>query len=1238
MSTNPDMPEQNTVDKLIIIDRLCDRFEDEWRSGVCPSIEQFLQSAGFDVATAPANLFRELARVKSAYDAPQPLTCEPIPHSDLASGLVTQPEPPGAPAADRSGYFSRPLIPVVPGYELLDEVGRGGMGIVYRARDVHLHRDVAVKLLQEKYHATSLAAHRFLDEARITGQLQHPGIPPVHEIGSLLDGRHFLVMKLIKGRTLAAALTDVSVSRGSLIAAFELVCHAVAYAHDRGVIHRDLKPANVMIGDFGEVQVMDWGLAKFLRKIGVESEEGKAPETFHDPRAGFEEDLRTQTGSFLGTPAYMPPEQASGALDQVDERSDVFGLGAILCAVLTGRPPYRGANAEATRQLAALADLVDTFATLDACGAEPELMVLCKRCLSPERDDRPRDAGVVAKVVAELRSEAEQRARQAELDRMKVDGERATAKARAEEEAKTRRATEEKLVEQRKRWRSQRALAGVVMALVLSLGAGAWWRDRQETARRGAQTRNEDLMTALLERGEAALRAGDAPTAGVLLEQAEKRTEEDFPEALKERLTQCREDLDLLHEIDRLEDVFWTTTPGPFRFTNSDIRPSVFTRHGMVIGRTPTADVARRVNASLIREHLLALFDRQLVMSSQFAFPSEFTSELKALLHAADPDEFRDTIRTAIAEKAETRVLEMLKLPAAVAQPSRFTVALGEFVSIPPDQRARLLTASLIQQAGNYRVLMGLAHLHSFFPTEASGKQNRVSPPVLEWIVAPPITDGDQTATFNKALNEREKWVRAALAVRSWSAAPFNDLGVILSLKGEWCAAIAYLREGLRLQPESALIHINLASALAQTDDLAGAVSHNKEAIRLNPKSAGAHFNLGQVLLKKNELPKAAAAFRQATQIEPKFYIAWHNLGVVLDRMGEKTAATIAFQEALRIEPRSGDTSSALAVSHTNRGIDLLNKGDVNGAIDAAREAIKADPKYTQAHRILSNALHAKGELDSAIAVLHKAIEIDPQDAASLTDLSNALLEKGQVDRALVVAKDAIKFDPKIAQAHGALGNALFAKDDLNGAIAAFREAIKQDPKYAVAHTNLGAALLAKDDVDGAIAALKEAIKHDPKYAVSHYNLGLALAAKDSDGAVAAFKEAIKHDPKCAPAHYSLGIMLQDKGDPNGAIAAFKEAVKINPKDANAHYNLGLVYRAQKNYPAAIVCAAAAREAEPRDADAHALLGDLLRITGDIAGARTTLTEAVKLDPQRFGPLLAELPLHDVAPPPHEKK
>src|SRR6516162_10135913 len=164
-------------------------------------------------------------------------------------------------------------LPRVPGYEVEAVLGYGGMGVVYRATDGTLGREVAVKVLLDRFTRDSGSVRRFAEEARITAQLQHPGIPPVHELGTLPDGRPFLAMKLIKGQTLDALLAsrpEPSVERGRFVAVFEQLCQAVAYAHAHGVIHRDLKPGNVMVGSFGEVQVMDWGLAKVLASGGCQ--------------------------------------------------------------------------------------------------------------------------------------------------------------------------------------------------------------------------------------------------------------------------------------------------------------------------------------------------------------------------------------------------------------------------------------------------------------------------------------------------------------------------------------------------------------------------------------------------------------------------------------------------------------------------------------------------------------------------------------------------------------------------------------------------------------------------------------------------------------------------------------------------------------------------------------------------------------------------------------------------------
>ena len=258
-------------------------------------------------------------------------------------------------------------------YRLLGEIARGGMGAVHRGRDDDLGRDLALKVLLDRHRDRPDLVGRFVEEAQICGQLQHPGVVPVYELGTLIDRRPFFAMKLVKGRTFA----DLLAERGDepelprFLSIFESICQTMAYAHSRGVIHRDLKPANVMVGAFGEVQVMDWGLAKVLARDGEKKDEiePQVNETVVATlRSSGDSDL-SQAGSVLGTPAYMAPEQARGETGSVDRRADVFALGSILCEVLTGKPAFTGGSAREILAAAGRAETAGALARLEGCGA-----------------------------------------------------------------------------------------------------------------------------------------------------------------------------------------------------------------------------------------------------------------------------------------------------------------------------------------------------------------------------------------------------------------------------------------------------------------------------------------------------------------------------------------------------------------------------------------------------------------------------------------------------------------------------------------------------------------------------------------------------------------------------------------------------------------------------------------------------------------------------------------------------
>lgn len=271
-----------------------------------------------------------------------------------ATGSWSPSQEDGSSNVSASSEENRTSIPGKPRYRVLRPHAKGGLGEVSVATDVELNREVALKEIQDRFVRDSDSRARFLLEAEVTGKLEHPGIVPVYGLGTYPDGRPFYAMRFIQGDSLKDAIAKFHAEKeghrtGSerrlierqLLQRFVDVCYAIDFAHSRGVLHRDIKPGNIMLGQYGETLVVDWGLAKIMgaaspregsQQISLSSNSNSAP---------------TQVGSAVGTPAYMPPEQATGQLDLLGPHSDTYSLGATLFHILTGRPPFEGQNAAA---------------------------------------------------------------------------------------------------------------------------------------------------------------------------------------------------------------------------------------------------------------------------------------------------------------------------------------------------------------------------------------------------------------------------------------------------------------------------------------------------------------------------------------------------------------------------------------------------------------------------------------------------------------------------------------------------------------------------------------------------------------------------------------------------------------------------------------------------------------------------------------------------------------------------
>jgi serine/threonine-protein kinase len=300
-------------------------------------------------------------------------------------------------------------------YEFRSEIGRGGQGAVLAVWDGDLRRNLAMKVLLERRTKGSSGHEprtvgRFLEEAQITAQLDHPGIVPVHELGLDSEARIYFTMKLVKGRDLRAVFElvergDEGWTRTRALNVLLKACEAMAYAHAKGVIHRDLKPSNVMVGRYGEVYVMDWGLARVLgREDGKDIRIRPALASSElrterlDASLDLDSPLITMQGDVVGTPAYMSPEQARGDLAAMGPQSDVYSLGAMLYHLLAGQMPFERSDSRLTNH--AIWELVqrgppESLQAL-ASSAPPELVAICERAMAREPGDRYADMSALA--------------------------------------------------------------------------------------------------------------------------------------------------------------------------------------------------------------------------------------------------------------------------------------------------------------------------------------------------------------------------------------------------------------------------------------------------------------------------------------------------------------------------------------------------------------------------------------------------------------------------------------------------------------------------------------------------------------------------------------------------------------------------------------------------------------------------------------------------------------------------
>jgi len=588
-----------------------------------------------------------------------------FPPSDRGSRGGRRPPPVAGPPGE---------LPRVPGYDLESVLGRGGMGVVYRARHLKLSRPVALKMILGGSFASASDLSRFTHEAEAVAGLRHPHVVQVYDVGDL-DGLPYFTMEYVEGGSLAQKLAGAPQPAADAAELVATIAGAVQTAHDAGIVHRDLKPGNVLLAADGTPKVTDFGLARHF---------------------GRDETL-TLTGTRVGTPSYMSPEQAACKSSAVGPASDVYSLGAILYELLTGRPPFRAESSAAT-VLQVMHQEPASPSRLN--GKVPrDLETVCLKCL--QKDPRRRYASAAA-LADDLRRFLEGRPIQAR--RLGWAG-RAARWARREPAAA--------------------ALVATALALVgLSVGGGFWVQRQRATARAAEalqEGRTREAAEAALSHAKELQQLGHWPEARAALEVAPTLVGASAPDGLAERLRRARADANM---VVRLEGVRLRLSEGaPVQGRVSAVADQLYNEAFHAYGINPTtsdaAEAARQVRASGIRETLLAFLHDWLYWA-----PEAHRDKLRAVLDAADDDPWRRAFRDARTRNDLAKLAQLSRAPGATDQPPVLVSGLGGTLLL--DGRAEEASAFLREaqrrHPGDFWInyLLGI-YLEQDHPQEAVG-------------------------------------------------------------------------------------------------------------------------------------------------------------------------------------------------------------------------------------------------------------------------------------------------------------------------------------------------------------------------------------------------------------------------------------------------------------------------------------------------------------------------------------
>jgi len=929
--------------------------------------------------------------------------------------MPTDPHGPTLPANQRQ----QPAGGKLGRYQVIGELGSGGAGLVLEVRDPQLGRQLAAKVIKGQVDAT--AQQRFIREAQLTGRLEHPNIVPVHELGQA-DGQVFFTMKQVRGEDLARLLERVSAPGGSiplieLLQIFLKICDGMAFAHSQGVIHRDLKPANIMVGPYGEVLVMDWGLGKQISESEQPTPAGEAAD-----RALLE----TLDGVLKGTPAYMPPEQARGELAQLDARADIYALGAILYQMLTLEPPFTGDSLWDILVQVRSGTLVPPGERAPERQIPWELEAVVLKAMALKADDRYPTA-------LALRSEVTRFLEGQPLSAARYRSWQLLAKWAGRHKALT-------------------TAAGLLLAMVVGLASwgvavelGQRRTFRSFSAQAHAAYVQDDWARALRYADRATALRADPTLARMIARCSQQIEKQSHYRQLQARLKESRRlvgelrmifyspasvdisskrdqvkrvmtELDALGRSDRFGDyaeVHSLLGVGRF-YLGQDKRAETALKRALAL--TPEDDYVRYHLARIYldRARTARMVVRRQAPTARIRAETD-TRRALALLAGRK--------RQAEVNGIDHDIAHAWQVMAALDQP-KLLVLCREMIARHKGrlgvEQFWLLLALKGKPAGMLAAFDEAIRLRPHFPNALVGRGYL----------------HHRRRRFERAAADYTR----AMRINPQQSTPYYNRGISLYDLRRYRQALSDFAHAARLRPR-------FLSAYSWRSRAHGALGQHKAAladmdrcVQLSPGTAWLYLNRGRVQEALGDSQAALADFRKALSLSPKMPEAHDAIGTLLLLQGDRHGALAAVTRAIKLAPNKPKP-------YNNRGAIKLQLKDIDGALADFSRAIKLDPHFGDAYSNRGSVRNARGDLKGALADMDRAIKYAPYRAECWGNRSMVRLRTGDIKGALADSQRALELDDGQWQIWGNRGLALANSGRKQEALRHLRKALQLAPQ-----------------------------------------------------------------------------------------------------------------------------------------------------------------------------------------------